>query len=43
MRAVEIIRKKRQGGELTAAEIGFFVREYAAERIQWIKDNVRKP
>jgi len=33
MRAVEIIRKKRDGEELSAEEIAFVVREYSADRI----------
>lgn len=33
MRAVELIEKKRDGGELTAAEIEYFVRSYTAGHI----------
>jgi pyrimidine-nucleoside phosphorylase len=33
MRAVEIIRKKRDGRELSRDEIGYLIREYAAGRI----------
>ena len=33
MRAVDLIRKKRDGGELTPDEIGFFVRGVAADQI----------
>ncbi len=33
MRAVEILRKKRDGQELSRAELGFLIREYSANRI----------
>ncbi len=33
MRAVEILRKKRDGHELSGAEIAFLIREYSANRI----------
>jgi len=34
MHVVDLIRKKRDGGELTAEEIGFFVKEAASQSIQ---------
>jgi pyrimidine-nucleoside phosphorylase len=33
MRAVDILRKKRDGGELTAEELAFFIRNYASDNI----------